>query len=61
MNDLTAAAIHDPAVIAVAERVTAESREFPPASRSSPGGVRVVTRYGQTFETELMYLPDASE
>jgi hypothetical protein len=47
-------------VIAVAEPVTAEAREFSPAPRSSPGGVRIVTRYRQTFETELMY-PRATE
>jgi 2-methylcitrate dehydratase PrpD len=60
-DDFTTAALNDPAVITVAQRVTAELREYPPTGCSTPGGVRVATRYGQSFEIDLLHPRGAIE
>jgi 2-methylcitrate dehydratase PrpD len=51
----TSQAIGDPAVLAVTPRVGYELKEYAPAPDAFPGGVRLRTRDGRTFEAEFRH------
>jgi 2-methylcitrate dehydratase PrpD len=55
VESFTEEAIADDMVLAVTPRVRYELKEYAAAPDAFPGGVRVVTRDGRTFEAELRY------
>lgn len=55
VESFTDEAIADEAVLAVTPRIRYELRRYAASPDAFPGGVRVVTRGGRTFERELRY------
>jgi len=54
-------AIADPGVLALAAKVRYETREYPSYPAAFPGGVRVTTTDGRTFEADLPHQRGAPE
>jgi 2-methylcitrate dehydratase PrpD len=61
LGSYTAAAIADPAVLAVARRVRHETRPGPAAAGAFPGGIRIGLRDGRTLEADCPYQKGAPE
>jgi 2-methylcitrate dehydratase PrpD len=55
VSDFTDEAIADPAVLAVAAKVTYETPEYPSYPQAFPGGVRVTLADGTTLERDFPY------
>ncbi len=55
VNDFTQAAISDPAVLAVAAKVSHEPREFATYPESFPGSARILLTSGEVLECELAH------
>jgi 2-methylcitrate dehydratase PrpD len=61
LDDFAPDAIGDEDVLAVAAKVTYETREYATYPGAFPGGIRVGLRSGETLEGELLYQPGAPE
>ena len=55
LDTYTEEAIADPRVLELAGRVTYEVRDYPTYPEALPGGVRVLTADGRTFEQDIPY------